>query len=527
MPERLFLDTLAKLDRQFVLTKYKECTPKILVVTDGLSFNPADGFGLTQFVSTLATSTIHGMTPQVVTKVRTTGGFRFDDPTEGVLKSRYDVVFILGIYGAGTNPVSAAEKQAIGAFMQAGGGVFATGDHQDLGASMSADLPRVRNMRHWTSGTPHVSNTNRISTNVSGANEREDFDDQSDIIPQNLYPNFRTVAGNPAGVARPGMAHPLLQLAPLPGVTNPVIEVFPDHPHEGECFVPTNLSTTFLLGSANVDEWPAAPVGGRVSPEAVAYSMSHGSGFSSGPTGPKDALVPRAFVAICAYDGQRANVGRVVTDATWHHFVNINLDGTGSGLLGLQSAPGVDGPALTRIRQYYRNIATWLMPKNTRRCLRFPHFLQELRHYPLFEEVVVPHVPIGPDPGPDPLPLVQLGKAVVDSLLLREPAFVAETVLEDALQDAVGERAAAQLSGTPARFGNLTPRELAFGALGAITNSVLATLETIKDPQEVSPHKTFDGPALEHARKSTRRLIDWQRAELRALDQLLENLPND
>lgn len=525
MAERIFLDKVAKLDRTTVFNLFKECTPKLLVVTDGLSFDATDGFGLTQFVSTLASSTIHGMTPQVVTKVRPIGaGFRFDDATEGVLKSRYDVVFILGIYGASTNPLSPGEKAALGNFMQAGGGVFATGDHQDLGASMSADLMRVRAMRLWTAGTPHVSNTTRLSTNVSAGNELEDFVDQSDIVPQNLYPNFRTVAGNPGVVGRPGMAHPVLQMAPTPGVANPVIEVFPDHPHEGECVVPSNLSTTYPLG-AGVDEWPAAPGGARVSPEAVAHTMSHGSGFQFGPTGPKEALVPRAFIAICAYDGQLANVGRVVTDATWHHFVNVNLDGTTSGLLGLQSSAGVDGPVLTRIRQYYRNLATWLMPKTTRRCLRFPHFLLELRKYPLFEEVVVPHVPIGPDP--DPLPLVQLGKAVVDSLLLREPAFVAETLLDDALQDAIGEKAAAKLFAMPSRLGNLTPRELAFGALGAIADSVLNTLGTVKDEKEIQPHKTFDTAAVEHARKATRRLIEWQREELRALDKLLENLPRD
>ena len=216
-----------------------------------------------------------------------------------------------------------------------------------------------------------------------------------------------------------------------------------------------------------------------------------------------------------------------MTDATWHHFVNINLDGTSSGLLGLQSSPGVDGPALKRVRQYYRNLATWLMPKNTRRCLRIPHFLLELRKYPLFEEVVIPHVPVGPDPGPDPAPLVQLGKAVVDSLLLREPAFVAETLLDDALQDGLGERAAAQLRASPARLGNLTPRELAFGALGAIASSILTTLGTVKDAKEIQPHKTFDAPALEHARKGTRRLVEWQREELRTLDRLLESLPQD
>lgn len=90
--------------------------------------------------------------------------------------------------------------------------------------------------------------------------------------------------------------------------------------------------------------------------------MSHGDGFPSGPTGPKLGLEPKLFAAVAAYNGHRARVGRVATDATWHHFININLDGTGSGLPGFTTAGGVDTDTFTRIRQYYVNLASWLMP---------------------------------------------------------------------------------------------------------------------------------------------------------------------
>src|SRR6187402_23128 len=78
---------------------FKECTPKILVVTDSLNFLNNDGFGLTEFVATLRASTIHGMTPQVTTaKVNPDpalapsfdpdtdhiSDYKFTDPTYGV-----------------------------------------------------------------------------------------------------------------------------------------------------------------------------------------------------------------------------------------------------------------------------------------------------------------------------------------------------------------------------------------------------------------------------------------------------------
>lgn len=56
-------------------------------------------------------------------------------------------------------------------------------------------------------------------------------------------PNYRTDAG---GIGNP---HPLLQGGPL----GP-IEVFPDHPHEGECRVPSDLTTTFPLDGGNPRE---------------------------------------------------------------------------------------------------------------------------------------------------------------------------------------------------------------------------------------------------------------------------------
>lgn len=520
-----FRDQLINLtDRPLLSALWKECRPKILVVTDQLSYSAVQGFGLTQFVETLVTSTIHGMTPLVTKAARggtLTGAdindFKFDDANHGVLKSRYDVVFILGFVSENVNQLPQAEIDALARFMQAGGGVFATGDHQSLGASISRDLPRVRNMRRWTEATtPHVANENRLSTNISGPNEIEEFSDQSDTSPQRLYLNYRTEAG---GLRNP---HPLAQQVP----PRRALEVFPDHPHEGECMVPSNLGTTFSLDGANADEWPvAAGTATRVSPEVVALTMSHGDGFPFGPTGAKQPLVPRSFIAICAYDGQRANVGRVVTDATWHHFVNINLDGSGQqGFLGLREPspvpgdPPIETDALFRIRQYYRNLATWLMPKNVRYCLRFPKIILELARFPLFEEFDLPRPPEWTGPH-----VRDLGMAVADSLGRHMPPWEVQALMQDALEEAIGPQAVARLT-SGERVGSLVGNDLGYAALGGFVGGIVATLEEAKDVEALRPHESFERAAAEGAKAGIKLALAEKHKEVEAMHAALKRI---
>ena len=519
-----FREPLVSLSDSDAATKlWMECQPKILVVTDLLSYDATNGFGLTQFVATLASSQIHGMTPVIVKAARGTlpgadiENFHFDDASHGVLISRYDVVFLFGYRSENDNQLPQLEIDALARFMQAGGGVFATGDHDSLGASISRDIPRVRSMRHWTeANTPDVADATRHSTNTGGADEQEDFSDQSDTSPQRLYLNFRTEAG---GL---GMPHPLAQQIP----PRRMLEVFPDHPHEGECVVPADLTTTFDLDGVPTDEWPVAEVmPTRVSPEAVGYSMSHGTGFPIGPTGPKEPLVPRSYIAICAYDGQRAGVGRVVTDATWHHFVNINLDGTGEAvLLGLREPdpnpanPPVETEALIRIRQYYRNLATWLMPRTVRYCLSTRQVVADLGRFPLFEEVDVP-----PQADWTGQQMRDLGAAVAASLGRRLPPWEVAALMQDALDRAVGPKAAARLAALDA-VSKTAAADLRLAALGGFTGGIVFALGSVKQVQRLRPHQAFDRAVAEHAKQAVRLALDSKREEVEALRGALKRV---
>jgi len=508
------MDPIIDIRRELLVEKYrlslfKTCRPKLLVVTDNLSFSSGDDFGLTQFVASLLAKPIYGMTPTVVKASRKNDstaditGFTFDHATHGVKISRYDVVFLLGVDREFQTPISPDERKAIVDFMQAGGGVFATGDHEDLGAAISAELPRVRSMRYWKlSETPNISNTTRLSTNLPGANDIYELIDQSDTNPQRLYVNYRTQAG---GIGEP---HPLLQ-SPL----GPV-EVFPDHPHEGECHLPTDLAAPLVDGSS-LKEWPNATIGlGPVVPEMVALSMSHGDSFDA-----KAALTPRSFVAICAYDGHRAGVGRVSTDATWHHFVNVNIDGTESPRSGLQNPPGTDTPEMAKIREYYANLARWLMPKKVRKCLRYPWILEEVARFPLFEELRLRPLEVA-----TPEQLRDTGEQVAAALEHRFTKAAVAELVADVLEDGIGEDAAAALGDFGARFGGVSAKEIGLAALGAVTTATAQALDGTQGKENIDVEKVFVAVAEKAAKVGARQYVAHCQKPLQVLAELLGKL---
>jgi hypothetical protein len=515
-----FRDRLVAFDTAAVLRLYKECTPKLLVVTDSLNYNPAAGFSLHQFVQSLKAGKVHGMTPIVTTASRAFDGnadissFTFNDPTKGLTRARYDVVFIFGRNGSGAS-LPAAELTAIATFMEAGGGLFATGDHETLGAPLCGDIPRVRAMRKWTaaSSPPDAANDTRLSTNLSGPDEVEEFSDQSNSEPQRLYVNYRTKAGGM------GIPHPLLQLK----APRRVLEVFPDHPHEGECLVPGNLTTTFTLNGASVPEWPRDVRGATVPPEVVATSVSNGSGFNREGL-IKQPLMPRLFNSIVAWDGHRASKGRVSVDSTWHHFININLDGSDEpGFLGLQTAPGVDSEALTRIREHFVNLANWLMPASVRKCLRFPLLLTELQRYPLAEELNL--VPLKAATAPQ---LQAAGSLLVASLSRRMSPWQVEALLQDALADAAGDAQLQQLQAAADDGSALSAarlRELSLSCLGGVLTGVAQRLADLPSLQAIVPHETLELAAGQAAAQALSKAVKASRAQWQNWDSVLGKLP--
>jgi hypothetical protein len=283
----------------------------------------------------------------------------------------YDMILIFAIMPDGTQMIrtgnalvsadaTPAELAAITAFMQAGGGVFATGDHESLGAGLCREIPRVRNMRRWYFGNapvgvpeaPNGGDETRLDTLRSGFDATYQFDDQSDTIPQEIIPAMHYSRWG--RYLRVGYPHPLL-CSPLG-----IVRHLPDHPHEGRCEVPAHLDQITL----GAEEYPVAAGGARLAPEVVADATVIG-GHS---TGTKPPVNEARFGVIGAWDGHRVDRGRVVVDATWHHFFNINL--TGQVGAPANKDQGFYGPRpmgqpdlYPSIQWYFRNIVYWLVPK--------------------------------------------------------------------------------------------------------------------------------------------------------------------
>ncbi len=359
------------------LPYFSGCSRKVLIVADNFLYFDNGDFGLSELVSTLraestgtypvevklahrgnpSASQLNGGTPNFV--------FEYDE-----LK-KYHQVWIMAAETRFSDPISIAERQAIRRFMDEGGGIFATGDHEDLGVSVGGYIPRVRSMRKWfwpddgpngEPAAPDGSTASRHDTNREGSDPGFSFDDQSDDIPQRIRPRYF------GGVIQ--TVHPVLC-----GPAGPS-KVLPDHPHEGECIAPASLGGDFDIGGDSIREYPDGPDGNPLAPQVIATStMIPGA---EAPRFGKPPIPGGTFGAIGAWDGHRAGpYGRVVVDATWHHFINVNLTGDRSAgppdpavpkSLGfLYSASGIEH--LKDIKTYFTNILDWLTPRPTRRCL--------------------------------------------------------------------------------------------------------------------------------------------------------------
>ncbi|HEX4334301.1 MAG TPA: hypothetical protein VH062_00220 [Polyangiaceae bacterium] len=229
-------------------------TVNVLVLTDGDGSFQAKGnrFALTEFVKTLqadagdlwnfAVTTAHRYAPGVYLvkpgdpSTDTTNGadiknFSFTNP-QHFPPGHYDEVFLFGFatttlhapygYPAG-HALKDDELAVLSSFMEAGGGVFGVGDHDDLGIDLCGKVPRVRSMRQWLfeyiaildmgvlnynlydpneGNAPPGGGPHRHSTIVASAAGRFEFDDQSDDIPQHNEPKVYTLSSGNSWLLR-------------------------------------------------------------------------------------------------------------------------------------------------------------------------------------------------------------------------------------------------------------------------------------------------------------------------------------
>lgn len=247
-------------------------------------------------------------------------------------------------------------------------GVFLTGDHSEFvstmtspdvcvedharfisrGAALGRFVPRAHQLRIWEgpptncTDDPHdnfntIQGPDPLVLDLNG--DRLQFDS----IPQNLI--------------HPSTAHKLFSWIDESGQLVP-ITVFPDHKHEGKIVEPTVEELD--------DNWPA----GSPRPGVVARGNDK-----------RPFAMGREYDLVVAFDGDLANVGRIVADSSFHHYLNINL----SSLVGRDTGGSpLPGTALGQMAQYYCNLALWLAPQTMREAIKLDLFAN-LANHPLVQ----------------------------------------------------------------------------------------------------------------------------------------------
>lgn len=369
---------------------------RVLIVADGnIHFNPDDtdllGFSLSRLCLILMQSAPSWVDLSLITAHRTddklTGAnlteFKFDSTISGEFAiNHYHQIWLFGYEREHSElTLTSSELNAIARYMENGGGVFATGDHEDLGFALCGKIPRVGSMRKWLFHTrnpalkaPEKNGPTRIDSLRMGADEVFEKEDQSDSFPQEIRPrffmNYCKTATHP---------HPLLRRV------GGAVTVLPDHMHEGECIVPKNLAGTYsFLDSQDRPEYPTTSDKDqrKISPVAVAIATSASGLLDLNDTPRILPVEPRCYTIIAAYDGHYVGRGRVVTDSSFHHFTNPNLRG-----FDTTGKPAADFEV---IKKYYANLLSWLSPSEQQ--LRWSLNLLLMLRYtsPLIEEISFP-----------------------------------------------------------------------------------------------------------------------------------------
>jgi len=316
-----------------------------------------------------------------------TRNFRFTD--ENFSFDDWDQVWFFGDYPANDEgdinepqfcPLEDDELKLLAEWMDRGGGVFAAGDHWNLGASMCSRIPRVRTMRKWTpeQGVPPMDGAARHETLQPGPG----YDDirEGDTIPQPVEVVYRQWTSSI--LARPLSPHPLLS------TTTGVIDKFPDHMHEGDVVADNEveLDRPLDIPDYHRPEYPTVEPPVRIasavgSPLTRSRPVPHvvGYGRTTNPALPQSVATARIaggiidvlpgwrFGLVGAYDGDLVGIGRVVVDSTWHHWFSFNLHGfvAAAQLPQVTTRLIVDvdyrpSPMYGLMQAYYRNVALWL-----------------------------------------------------------------------------------------------------------------------------------------------------------------------
>jgi len=523
--------------------KLKTYVDILVVVDTEIATEPGVGFGIGSVIELIRGAAVgcmrfrvdialrNGESPTVVAapaafapKYR---GFRFDMLDGGVpVLDTYEQVWCFGFKPSNSGsiddaeielatsfPASDAELAKLARWMdERQGGLFGTGDHHFLGASMCRRIPRLGRMRRWTNadGVPPIGTPDRIDTlrppspayepgAPGGPQALGNGPHQGDDTPQpiqwvawqrSFWPIFWRKRPHPL------LCHPTLG----------PIDVMPDHAHEGLCLEAADIDAGASYdfdGSGAKPEFPDATVGGsKPLPGIIAYGSTLGDPPYNFAKGEQPAR--GRFPMISAYDGHQAGVGRVATDSTWHHWFDINL----------VTFKAANNDIWKKISRYYINLAVWLNPPGISTSCLYLSSVASHFQYAGFQEYWVKR------------PTLELGDALRQQLIKTYgPCWVTERIVFDLIWvrrlwpwEILREREPLL------PFGGIDPEIIENAYLGALVEATMEQADRIKtavqDGKQVAfsagdPEKLFARPLKAGLSRISKQLLEHAEANLK------------
>lgn len=211
--------------------------------------------------------------------------------------------------------LSEKDIAGINAFRQRGGGILTTRDHQDMGCSMSG-LIDIGDTHYFHTKNPDPDTARLI---------RDD--------PYTTYINFPNYHSGANGDYQKVTVLEPHELFKNPNSPSGVIEYFPAHPHEGGIGAPANNKYARVIAKS------------------------------------KSIITGRDFNLVVAIDHHQDsagnNLGRAVTNSSFHHVVDYNWDIEKGCPNFVDEPPGngmkTEPRALDDIHAYVKNVALWLV----------------------------------------------------------------------------------------------------------------------------------------------------------------------
>lgn len=210
--------------------------------------------------------------------------------------------------------LSEKDTAGINAFRQRGGGILTTRDHQDMGCSMCGLIDI---------GDTHYFHTKNPDPDTARLTRDDPYTTYIN------FPNYHSGANGDYQKITVLEPHELLKNPNSPSGT---IEYFPAHPHEGGIGAPANNKYARVIAKS------------------------------------KSIITGRDFNLVVAIDHHQDsagnNLGRAVTNSSFHHVVDYNWDIEKGCPSFVDEPPGngmkTEPRALDDIHTYVKNVAIWL-----------------------------------------------------------------------------------------------------------------------------------------------------------------------